>query len=424
MKRTELSSRWSSFLVSPIVMAVFFLCGIVAAFFGQTRITAVLMFAVVFSLISRIWAQLASKNVNTTLNISAAGVFPDDDIKISVTVRNEKFLPLIWLELFMPLTNSKCLVPQESRKTEEWEAMYLKDNGLFPDRVSERRLSSILWYETNTVETTWHAEKRGLYSTAVWQLRTGDGFGLTQIELPLNAANGSIAAVYPRLTEVNSELFMRNLWNSESGERGVMEDITVIRSTREYMPSDSVRHINWRLAARGLPLAVNVYEDILPKSAHFIFDGNSFLHSENAEAELEDALSILASLCVKLSQLSVSCGISMPGNINLFAGKGAVTEELLYELAAYELPELKREPETGEFIYPVSDFNDAEIIENENHCGRFYYICHDSAKLQNSMLLGRLGKSNVTVLSYKDETPYGEYETVCFAKLKGGQKDV
>ena len=80
-----------------------------------------------------------------------------------------------------------------------------------------------------------------------------------------------------------------------------MEDLTVIRSTRNYMTTDSLKHINWRLAARGLPLSVNVYEDILPKNVHFLLDGESFGGNVPHWEELEETLSILASEFVLLA---------------------------------------------------------------------------------------------------------------------------
>ena len=168
-----------------------------------------------------------------------------------------------------------------------------------------------------------------------WRLHTGDGFGLGQIERKIAENEGQKFAVYPKLVRIKPDLFLRNLWNADTGARGVMEDPTVIRSTRDYMTTDSLKHINWRLAARGLPLSVNVYEDILPRNIHFLFDGESFGGPESHLDEMEEALSILGSEIVRLRELQVQCGLSLSRGagtpaVNIFHAGSA--EELLWTI--------------------------------------------------------------------------------------------
>ena len=206
----------------------------------------------------------------------------------------QKVFPVVWLELTFPLAKNLCLVPEESRKPDEAEQALLEEGHFSSELLGELRLPMLLWYEGRQVSTSWTARCRGVYSMAGWRIRTGDGFGLTQVERGFPPEDVRTFYVYPRLTDVQPDLFLRSLWNADTGTRGVMEDPTVIRSTRDYMTTDSLKRINWRLTARGLPMTVNIYEDILPKSVHFLFDGESYSGPAPHPEELEDALSILA----------------------------------------------------------------------------------------------------------------------------------
>ena len=422
MRHNTFSSR-SSMLVSLPALAALLLGCVLAAFFSQRQLAFTLMFAFLLAGVSRLWAVLAARGISVSLSGAAGGLFPGEEAALELTVRNDKFLPLVWLELFFPLSRSLCLTPEESRKPDDWEVTGLEESRASTKMVGEKRCSFLLWYETARLTVRWRANRRGVYSSAGWTLRTGDGFGMTQIERPLIPGEVRQFAVYPKLVEVRPDLFLRNLWNADTGTRGVMEDLTVIRSTRDYMPIDSLKHINWRLAARGLPLTVNVYEDILPKSVHFILDGESFSGAQPHLEELEDALSILASELVRLEGAQVRCGLSlcrgMGGEaVNLFAAS-STTEELLRALAAYEPAEPVRESSENRVVDQMPVFDAAPLIRAVRRVGRFYYIAYSADCLPGRSLLNQsLDPTCTSILTYQDARPFGTYETVCLRTLK------
>jgi len=428
MRSAKLSYSRSTFIVSlPAIGASLVFC-VLAAFFGQVWLAASLMFVFLFALVARIWAFLSMRKLSIRVSAPTGGLFPDDEIEFEIRVKNKKFMPVIWLELFAPVVLSHCLMPEDSRVPDDWEYAALNDIGMAADVAGEKKFSFLLWYETVAGCMRWKAVKRGLYSMEHWRLRTGDGFGLCQLEKPLKEDDERTIAVYPRLVPVVPDIFLRNLWNSESGAKGVMEDPTVIRSTRDYQTFDSMKQINWRLAARGLPLTVNVYEDILPKSAHFIFDGNSFAGQTPHDDELEDALSIMASLCVRLDRLDVKTGVSFPAwddhsAVNLFAAEGAVTEELLRTMAEYELPSLVYDKNSQENIVPAPMFDRAGIFDGAKQAGRFYYVVYDTQSLKDRSLLRALDETGTTILTYCEPEPFGEYEMVCLQHLKEVRSD-
>ena len=417
--------RRSSILVSLPALALLLLGSVLAAFFGQERLAFVLMFVFLLAGASRTWAVLSARKVSVSVAGAVRGMFPGEEVQLELTVRNDKFFPLVWLELFFPLAQNLCLTPEESRKPDDWERLNLEEIHASTQLVGEKRCSFLLWYETTRLSVRWHANRRGVYSSAGWRLRTGDGFGLTQIDCPLPWEEARRFAVYPVLVEVRPDLFLRNLWNADTGTRGVMEDVTVIRSTRDYQTSDSLKRINWRLTARGLPLSVNVYEEILPKSVHFIFDGESFSGAHPHPVELEDALSILASELIRLEEAQVRCGLSLSRGqggtaVNLFAAS-STTEDLLCALAAYEPAEPVRDKNSGKIVDQLPDFDAVPLVRSARGVGRFYYIAYSTACLPGRTLLTQyLDHTCASILTYQSDGPFGEYETVCLHSLKEG----
>lgn len=419
--KDNVSYARSSMMVSDPVLVVCPVLSVLAAFFGQRNMALVLMFFFGVALVSRAWARASAKNITVNLSRVEQGIFQGEEMDIEIEVRNEKFLPVVWLDLFFPLAWNLCVVPEDCRRPDDWEITSLRETGASELLVGEKRFSFLLWYETKRYASRWKGRKRGIYSLKGWRLCTGDGFGLTQVERYLPEPMVRQIAVYPRLVQVLPDLFLRNLWNADTGARGVIEDPTVIRSTRDYMTSDALKHINWRLAARGLPLTVNIYEDILPKGVHFLFDGESFSGPAPHLEEMEDALSVLASEVLRLSEHQVRCGLSLCKGreneaVNIFGAEQI--EELFCALASYQpLPD-EREKETNKVVAQRPIFLEGAIYEAAQSVGRFYYVAYDCACLRDRDLLKRLEQGSTTILTYQEPEAYGEFEMVCLRRLK------
>ncbi len=422
----RLSTSRSSTLASLPVLGACLLGGVLAAFFGYRPLAAVLLFFFLLAALARLWAHASAAKLEVSVSCPNTGLFPGDGVETEIQVSNGKFFPVVWLEVFFPLSPRLCLVPEGARKPEDWELPELDRQGYSTELAGEKRFSFLLWYETMRFPVRWTAERRGIYRLSGWTLRTGDGFGLVQLERPA-AERGMEIAVYPRLIRVSPALFLRNLWNADTGARGVMEDTTVIRSTREYMNGDPARRINWRLAARGLPLTVNVYEDILPRRIHFLFDGESFSGSRKHLEEMEESLSILASELVRLEEARVSCGLSLSRDrrgrtVSLFA---ADTGRMLRALAGYDpAPDVHPENDETQVTDQEPVFAEAPVLESSGRTGRFFYIAYSTEQLTGRSLLRKLDPAMTTLLVFREpDCPFGPFETVGLQSLKEGTAD-
>jgi len=421
MKHELVFSR-SSLLVSKGMLLFELILGLLTAFFGQTHIAVLMLGIFLAAGLSRLWATASCKRLEISAHARSQGVFPGEELTVEMEIKNNKFLPVVWMELFFPLAESLCLVPTDHRPCEDWEFTDLRSFGASGELVGEKKLSLLLWFETLHLKTCWQARCRGIYSTEHWRIHTGDGFGLAQMRRPFSPKEKSfLFAVYPRLVGVSPELFLRNLWNADTGARGMMEDITVIRSTRDYMPTDAARQINWRLAARGLPLSVNVYEEILPQSVHFIFDGESYRGPDPHPREMEEALSILASELVILTGRQVRCGLTLsrganPLAVDCFSCESA--EELLFSLAAWQPEPPQYDEGSSQILSIPPKFDQRSLFRVTRQVSRFYYIAYDTSCLADRTALLRLGGSRVTLLTSKEPEPFREFEAICLDRLR------
>ena len=420
MKRKLVISRSSYLVCTPVLLALFVM-GLLSAVWGWSLASGFLLFGCILCAIARLWANGAIGNLQAEAETSTRGIFPGEALKLKIRVRNQKLLPVLWMELFFPLDERLCLRPECTRLPEEWEKPTLLDQQASCELVGSKKLSGLLWHESRETEIIWSGTRRGIYDPKYWRLRTGDGFGLCQMEMPLDGMGA--VAVFPALQDVDVAPFLKNRWNSQVGPKGVMEDLTVIRSTRSYTPSDPAKRINWRLMARGLPMQVNVYEDTLPRGVHFILDGESYSGAEKHLAELEDTLSILASLAVALEEQQAPCGISMPlGARNsadsISAGHGL--EMVLWAMASYD-PQPDQKDKDGHLIPLRSTFSEEKLLPVRQDGGRCYYVCYDMER--PSPVFRRLEASDTTILSWTEISGFGDFECICLRNLKlgGGQ---
>ena len=397
----------SSFLVYwPVILFLF--GAMIAGFLMRLGILAFLLLVFfLLALVCRLWIWQSGRKIELKMTGEFDGLYPGQEGRILFQVTNNKLLPVFRADFFYPLSVSQCLTPEETRPSMEWEKTALQEMGACTETVGETRLSYLSWYESRTIQVTWTARRRGIYSTRGWSFRTGDGFGLGQSEQKPDRKYQRDLAVFPERIPVDSAFFMKNAWNSDTGTRGILEDHTVIRSVRDYMPGDNVKQINWRLTARGLPLSVNVYEEILPQNALFLFDGESFAGPVPHPEEMEEALSIAGSAAAALAEQGISCGLCL--SKGAYSAKyantpvGAGLSEVLWAMAAY-VPKKPVTDEENKVIRQAPEFDRAFAAQEQQTAGRCYYFTYDP-DLSDAALLAMLGEGKTVVLSFLPGKP-------------------
>ena len=412
MKKRSISG-FSSVLVSLPCLFAFFVFIVMAGVFGQTVIVGFCLFVFLTGGFSRLWGVLSVRKVTVDICACSAHMFVGDSINVSFGVQNEKILPLIWLELLMPTPRNRCLMPDG-----DFEVLTVtpqEEESVGGDTVLKKRFAFIMGGETLTHSCPWSAKRRGIYRADALILRSGDGFGLTQSQTVTFPEKAPVFVIYPRIVPVDITPFLSAQWDGTGGERGFVDDLTVMRGMKKYETGDSWKRINWRMAARGQDLNVNLYETVTPKAIHFVLDGESFCNPANDDSEFEETVSLLASVLLRLTEAGVMCGLSLPRSLYMPRTDAAATKEaseLMTLLANYELLSQRDRENLTEPIHKAvflpSEFEARSLMGAVQSAGRTYYIARDAKGLRGRGFPQGLDASRLTALTYhevSDEDP-------------------
>lgn len=371
MEDRRITEHFSSWIVNRWVILFWFLFFIIAVLYDRTLLSAFFLVVFLISLFSRLWSKYSLNNIYLNITSSSQNIFPDQEIVLSFHFENRKFWPLIWVQLNLPLSKNNAVLPVDDEdiyrfKTdqEDYSSFYIK------------RVAWILWFQNVSWQNTWKGTKRGFYAISSAVVSSGDGFGLAAVEKVVDLKDPKFIIVYPALVPVDTSSF-KSIWGERMGSGGLVEDTTLLRTTRDYQIGDSWKHINWRLAALNKPLQVNIYEKVTYQTIHFYLDVISFF---NKHDELEDALSILASIILELDQKNVSVALTLPPSISLpkqYYMQRSDSEHLFDMLKALSMIILEESSEllidehdlfrdkSSEQIYWISyDYNDKKIPED------------------------------------------------------------
>jgi len=426
-----LGARSSAF-VSTGCLLIFATLAAVSAIFGFMELCAVLAFLFFFCLVSRVWGESALKDVTVRYEGTPAALFPPGEVTLKFQIKNQKLLPVIWMELVQMLEEDAPLIPSDPAEICRVTGDQARLEGAKGEEAAflYKKFTFVMGGEELVWESRWTARRRGIFRPAQVQLRAGDGFGLTQKEQMIGGGDRCVA-VYPALQSVSADLFLQDMWEATSGARGYMEDPTIIKSTRDYALTDPFKRINWRVTARSQKTIVNTFETILPKSAHFIVDCESFNGLTPQSEELEDMLSILTSLILRLEEAGIQCGVSLPKSKTASAREimgveRTPLEEILFAFAGYELRELVRPAQNDQKPYALPAlFHNSRILSLRN-VGKFYYICSSLDKVEKTGLVSRLDPARTMLLPYVPpesirETALHEFPIVGLRTLKRGE---
>ena len=360
-------------------------------------ILAVLLFVIsIVGAISRLWGLFSLQRVEIRLTTGKSTMSVGDTAVISYIITNNKLLPIMWLELCQDVPENNCLTPDTGFSRYE---IAPENERLGGKTWTLRRRIIFLWsFQSLNWDTKWSAERRGLYLIDRVTLRSGDGFGLTQCSQD-TPTGGRLLVVWPKIVPVTTAPFLRNVWQGPTGRRGHVEDPTVLQGLRDYMPGDAWKHIDWRVAARQDEIQIRKYETMLPGTVYFILDVESFLHISEENDELEDSISILASLILELDSMNIRCGLSLPRGVDFPASDispedvEAGGRDLLYALSA-----LKAEKAVG-------GFDEAAIESISQVAGQVWMLTYSGERLTCQRLAENIENVGFSVLCYDSSSP-------------------
>jgi uncharacterized protein (DUF58 family) len=194
-----------------------------------------------------LWNELSLFGLHYQRHFSETRAFLGETIELTLEVRNQKFLPLTWLQITdifpasLPMDQGEVVVNPASNQG-EYLTFWMP--GAF------QRLKR---------NFTFHCTKRGYFAYGPITIRTGDGFGLFTRRAKRH--NREHIIVYPRIYSVaEMRLPAKNPFGDRGTERRIFEDPMRTRGIREWQPGDGLRRVHWKATARHRQLLSRIYE--------------------------------------------------------------------------------------------------------------------------------------------------------------------
>lgn len=157
--------------------------------------------------------------------------------------------------------------------------------------------------------------RRGIYDLGNATFTAGDILGVYRTYLFQNLSAG--VTVYPRLLEEEHLPSLSTLLLGEQANRTqLMRDPFLIRGIRPYMPGDPVRDIHWPATARTGQAQVRVHDYTTRTRLLVVINGQCEdvqWHNrvqEEMEQQIEYAISMAATLCVRALQDGLAAGFA------------------------------------------------------------------------------------------------------------------
>ena len=409
----------SNFVSVPGILLLFGLF-LAAMHFEARLLAAALLSACAFSLAALLLGRKALDGVQVSCRGESLRVFPGETVRFTLTIENRKWMPLFWLTVLLPKP----------------------DRGLFP--VEPGQFHWILPWQEIGWQQEWKAGRRGVYPLRAVKLISGDGFGLLIRRKLLRLPEGHLFVVYPREIPVRTEVLPFSTADLDRGNRGYLEDLSLLKGTRGYQPGDSIRRMNWRMLAKQGTPAVNVYETLLPVRSAFVLDLASFgswrdveetdgakryYVSEYAEDALEEMISLAASVLIRFAEQGRRCVLALPRVLpvekdsaehaglaqgsRMAAAYGAAVPYGLISASQEEMvPELLLQLASIRYEGGPAWFPASEIVRDAAGLGQIFVFTKSLEALTCGKMLERLPEHRICMIPYEAGSGTSLYRVV------------
>lgn len=279
-----------------LVSAFLLFIGLVAS---QGLLLVVGSLVIIISLVARLWDRFAFRQVNHSRTLSQHRAFIGDSLEYTVTLSNEKLLPLIWLDI-------------QDSFPQGLELPGAKLRGIGTDAIKQHSITtSLLPYQRVSWKYTMRCTARGYHRIGPVRLRSGDIFGFSSAETRLAGVDHLL--VYPRIVELGQLIYPEEHPLGETkGRRPVYQDTTRFLRQRDYKPTDPMKHIDWKATARRLRLQTKVFEPVVSLNVLIALNATTseYAWQGSNRRYFERAVTAAASLAHDAAQNGCSFGLA------------------------------------------------------------------------------------------------------------------
>ncbi len=255
--------------------------------------------------ISTFWKNLSLVGVTYERSFDRTRVFPGEELTMTVTVKNDKFLPLTWLQFRdeLPVTAESDV--DISRLSSELTGRYILYNTFsLYGRQQTQRTARL------------NFPKRGFYKLGPVTYESGDIFTLFTIERQHEHLDTIV--VYPQIYPLEQLNFpAKEPFGEIKVRRSLFTDPIKTQGIRDYQPQDRFRDVHWKATARRGHLQTKIYDPSTGMTLAVFLNVATFeRHWMGFDPELlERAISVAASIANYGAQQKWAVGMYANGSV-------------------------------------------------------------------------------------------------------------
>ena len=221
---------------------------------------------IVLAIAARVWDRYAFRSVSHSRSINRRRAFIGDTVDYTVSLDNDKLLPLIWVDIQDSFPDGLDLA-----------GAIIRGTGMESNR-QHTITTSMLPYQKVTWKYSMNCLARGYHRIGPVRLLTGDIFGFSSAETRYTGYDHIL--VYPRVLDLEKLLFPpEHPLGDVRGSRPLYHDTNRVVGHREYLPRDPMKHIDWKATARARRLQTKVFEPVVSLNMLIVMNGSTREHS-------------------------------------------------------------------------------------------------------------------------------------------------
>jgi uncharacterized protein (DUF58 family) len=234
------------------------------AIFAVAAVAGVMLFVPAISIVAtvallaiglaRLSGHYALAGVRYERTVSPVRLFPGDEAQLTVSLTNDKILPLAWVSIVDPLWLGVLLGRRRLGDLLHFSSGIESMESFEHALVVRGAVGPFQTFKRSYRVTALH---RGVYTLGSPRLASGDPFGIFQRETVVDSTLEII--VYPQIYAPDElGLPLREAMGEMVKRRALIEDPVLIAGSREYRPGDPLRRVHWKATAQTGELQVRV----------------------------------------------------------------------------------------------------------------------------------------------------------------------
>src|SRR5437764_12946472 len=205
------------------------------------------LFTFLVAIVPDLWYRNALRHLVVRQYVNHRNVIFGEEVTLSVSIENHKFLPLPWLKVENKIVPPLAVLSKKTFRLQNARSETLAGTWL-------------LWaFQHVTRQYRMRCQERGFHRFGPMRLYSSDPFGWLQCEVTVPALESLV--VYPLIAPLEAlGLSSVHPLGEHTTARRLLEDPLQVAGVRDYVLGDDPRRIHWKASAHAGALRSKVYE--------------------------------------------------------------------------------------------------------------------------------------------------------------------